>query len=42
MPHATTSAPSSQTVKKRGKSQPDYKTENLKEAVNIILHIDQK
>lgn len=30
------------SVKKRGKSQPDYKTENLKGAVSIILQIDQK
>jgi D-glycero-D-manno-heptose 1,7-bisphosphate phosphatase len=30
------------SVKKRGKGQPDYKTENLKYAVNIILQIDQK
>ncbi|MFA4955727.1 MAG: HAD family hydrolase [Candidatus Methanoperedens sp.] len=30
------------SVNKRGKSQPDFKTENIKEAVNIILQIDEK
>lgn len=30
------------SVKNHGKSQPDYKIKNLKEAVNIILQIDQK
>lgn len=30
------------SVKKRGKSNPDYKTKNLNGAVNIILNIDQK
>ncbi len=29
------------SVHKRGKSLPDYKTKNLKEAVNIILQIDK-
>ena len=30
------------SVKKRRKSQPDYRVKNLKEAVNIILQIDEK
>ncbi len=30
------------SVNKRGKSQPDFKAENIKEAVNIILKIDEK
>jgi D-glycero-D-manno-heptose 1,7-bisphosphate phosphatase len=30
------------SVKKRGKSQPDYRAKNLAEAVNIILQIDEK
>lgn len=30
------------SVNKRGKSQPDFKAENIKEAVNIILQIGEK